>query len=95
MRTGRSGGQLEHWLKAPPEHVRQSGWHVRQVPELLKVLEGQLVTHVPLDASWLLAQVRQKFADPEQLEQDELHCVQVLSVGSTNVPEGQDSTHAP
>ena len=95
MRTGRSGGQLEHWLNAPPEHVRQSEWQVIQLPEELKVLEGQLVTHVPEDASWLLAQVRQKFADPEQLEQDESHCLQVLSVGSANVPEGQDSTHLP
>ena len=59
------------------------------------MLEGQLETHEPEDASRLLAQVRQKFADPEQVEQDESHCLQVLSVGSTNVPEGQDSTHLP
>jgi hypothetical protein len=35
----------------------------------LKVLEGQLATHEPEDASLLLAQVRQKVADPEQVEQ--------------------------
>jgi hypothetical protein len=68
---------------------------VRQIPEELKVLEGQVATHEPEDASWLLAQVRQKFADPEQVEQDESHCLQVLSAGSANVPEGQDSTHLP
>ena len=95
MRTGRSDGQLEHWLKAPPEHVAQSGWQVRQLPEALKVLEGQLATHVPEDASWLPAQVRQNFADPEQDEQEESHCLQVLSVESRNVPEGQDSMHLP
>jgi len=95
VRTGRSGEQLEHWLNAPPEHVAQSGWQVRQIPDELNVLEGQLATHEPEDASWLLAQVRQKFADPEQDEQDASHFLQVLSAGSTNVPEGQDSIHLP
>jgi hypothetical protein len=59
------------------------------------VLEGQLATHEPEEASLLLAHVRQKVADPEQVEQDESHCLQVLSVGSANVPEGQDPTHLP
>lgn len=61
-----------------------------QMPEELKVVEGQLATHEPDDASWLLAQVRQKVADPEQDEQDASHCLQVLSEALTNVPEGQD-----
>lgn len=65
------------------------------MPEELKVLEGQLATHEPEDASWLFAQVRQKPADPEHVEQDVSHELQVLSVASTNVPEGQDSTHPP
>jgi len=68
---------------------------VRQTPEELKVLEGQLATHEPEDASRLLAQVRQKVADPEHVEQDESHCLQVLSEVSRNVPEGQESTHLP
>jgi hypothetical protein len=59
------------------------------------VLEGQLATHEPLDASWLFAQVRQKFADPEQDEQDVAHATHVLLAASTNVPEGQDPTHCP
>ena len=59
------------------------------------MLEGQLATHEPEDASWLLAQVRQKLVDPEQVEQDESHCLQVLLVGSANDPEGQDPTHLP
>ncbi len=29
-RTGRAGGQAVHWLKAPPEHDAQSGWHARR-----------------------------------------------------------------
>lgn len=28
VRTGRSAGQLVHWLKKLPEHVAQSGWQV-------------------------------------------------------------------
>ena len=66
-----------------------------QVLEELKVLEGQLATHEPEDASLLLAQVRQKVADPEQLEQDESQAVHVLWVGSRKVPVGQDPTHFP
>lgn len=75
--------------------MAQSGWQVTQEPVELKVLEGQLATHDPEDASLLLAQVRQKVADPEQVEQDESQVLQVLFVGSRNVPEGQDSTHLP
>lgn len=59
------------------------------------MLEGQLATHEPEDASLLLAQVRQKVEDPEQVEQDESQGLHVLWVGSRNVPEGQDSTHVP
>lgn len=61
----------------------------------LNVLEGQLATHEPEDASLLLAQVKQKVADPEQVEQDESQALHVLWVGSRNVPEGQDPTHFP
>ena len=59
------------------------------------MLEGQLATHEPEDASLLLAQLRQKVADPEQVEQDGSQLVQVLPVGSRNVPEGQDPTQFP
>jgi hypothetical protein len=59
------------------------------------VLEGQLVTHEPDDASLLLAQLRQKVADPEQVEQEGSQVLQVLSVESRNVPEGQEATHLP
>lgn len=51
LRTGRSEGQLEHWLKEVPEQVAQSGWQARHAPEELTVLEGQEDTQVPLDAS--------------------------------------------
>ena len=68
---------------------------MRQTPEELKVLGGQLATHEPEDASRLLAQVRQKVADPEHVEHDESHCLQVLSEASRNVPEGQESVHLP
>lgn len=89
MRTGRLDGQLEHWLKAPPEHVAQSGWQVTQLPDELKVFEGQLATHEPEEASLLFAQVRQKVEDPAQVEQDASQVWQVLLL-LANVPEGQD-----
>lgn len=64
-RTGRSGGQVVHWLKAPPEHDAQSGWHDVQVLEEEKVFEGQDWTHFPSEvASWLFAQVRQNLGSP-------------------------------
>lgn len=49
-RTGRSGGQAVHWLKAPPEHEAQSGWHnVHEVDVVEeKVFEGQVCTHLRL-----------------------------------------------
>lgn len=94
--TGRSELQLEHWLKEPPEHVAQSGWHARHEPEELKVLDGHEETHDPLDASLLLAQVKQKVDDPAQVLQEESQAVQVkLSVGLRNVPDGQLSIQAP
>ena len=68
---------------------------MRQTPEELKALDGQLVTHDPEDASRLFAQVRQKVEDPEHVEHDESHCLQVLSEESRNVPEGQESVHLP
>ena len=66
-----------------------------QVLEELKVLDGQVATHEPEDASLLLAQVKQKVADPEQVEQEGSQLLHVLRVGSRNVPEGQESTHFP
>lgn len=45
VRTGSPAGQDEHWLKDGPEQVAQSGWHFRQEPEELNVLEGQVETH--------------------------------------------------
>ena len=72
MRTGLFEGQLVHWLKLPPEQVAQSGWHVRQDPEEENVLEGQLETHFPAEASWLLVHVRQDVGDPAHVPQDEL-----------------------
>ena len=72
VRTGRFEEQLVHWLKLPPEQVAQSGWHVRQDPDEENVLEGQLETHFPAEASWLLAHVRQNVGDPAQVSQDGL-----------------------
>lgn len=90
VRTGRSGGQLEHWLKAEPEQEAQSGWQATQEPDELNVFEGQDVTHLPPDASWLLAQVRQNVDEPAHVLHDESQAVQVmLSFGSRKVPEGQ------
>lgn len=68
--TGLLGGQLVHWLKLPPEQLAQSGWHVRQDPEEENVLEGQLETHFPPEASWLLTHVRQNVGDPAHVPQD-------------------------
>jgi hypothetical protein len=93
--TGRFGGQLEHWLNALPEQVAQSGWHFTQLFDELNESEGHELTHVPFDASLLLAQVRQKFAEPAQVEQDESQAEQVNPSEPTKVPVGQDSTHFP
>ena len=71
MSTGRSEGQLEHWLNELPEHDAQSGWQVMHCPEELNVLEGHDETHEPLDASWLFAQVKQKVEEPAQVPHDE------------------------
>jgi len=94
--TGRSEGHDEHWLNDAPEQVAQSGWQERHEPEELNVFEGQLATHDPSEASWLLAQVRQKVDEPAQVEHEESQDVHVkLFVGETNVSEGQLSTHWP
>ena len=69
--TGRSAGQLEHWLNELPEHDAQSGWQAMHWPEELNVLEGHDDTHEPLDASWLFAQVKQKVDEPAQVPHDE------------------------
>jgi len=71
VRTGRLEGQLEHWLKAPPEQVVQSGWQVRQEPEAEKLPEGHVAMQRPPDASWLLVHDVQKVDDPAQALQDE------------------------
>lgn len=76
-RTGSEGLQLLHWLKEPPEQLAQSGWQLRQAPAEEKVLEGQLETHFPLEASWLEAQVKQNVDEPEQVPQLESQAVQV------------------
>jgi hypothetical protein len=96
LSTGRSAGQVEHWLKLVPEHVAQSGWHVRQVPEEENALEGHELTHLPCEASWPPAQVRQKVEEPRQDPHDESHFWHVmLSVGDRKVPAGQLSVHVP
>lgn len=59
-------------MKLPPEQAAQSGWHVRQDPEEVKVLEGQLETHFPAEASWLLGHVRQNVGVPAHVPQDAL-----------------------
>ena len=41
-----------------------------QVPEELKALEGQEVTHFPPEASWLFEQVKQNVEEPAQLLHD-------------------------
>lgn len=69
--TGRSEGQLEHWLNELPEHDAQSGWQAIHWPEELNVLEGHDDTHEPFDASWLFAQVKQKVDEPAQVLHDE------------------------
>jgi hypothetical protein len=71
--TGRSAGHEAHWLKAVPEHVAQSGWHATHAPDDGKVFDGQLVTHLPFDASWLFAQVVQKVEEPKHVPQVESH----------------------
>lgn len=96
VRTGRSEGQLEHWLKAEPEHEAQSGWQVIHAPEELNVFDGHEETHFPPEANWLLVQVKQNVEEPAQVLQDESQAVHVtLSLGSKNVSEGQLSTHCP
>jgi hypothetical protein len=69
--TGRLGGQVVHWLKAPPEQDEQSGWQVTQLPEEEKVEEGHEETQRPLEASWLFRHETQKLAEPEQVPHDE------------------------
>lgn len=58
-----------------PEQEAQSGWHVKQAPELEdegKVDVGQVETHVPDgEARRLEEQVRQKLALPTQVAHDE------------------------
>ena len=71
VRTGRSDGQLEHWLKALPVHVAQSGWQVTHWPDELNDPVGQDATHLPFEANWLFAHVKQNVDDPAQVPQDE------------------------
>lgn len=77
-RTGRAGGQVVHWVKAPPEHDAQSGWHDVHVVEEKEenVFEELACTHFPSEvASWLFAQVRQNLGSPAQV-QDESHAIE-------------------
>jgi len=73
VNTGRLDGQLEHWLKEAPEQLAQSGWQVRHEPDVANVLEGQVETHFPFEASWLAAHVKQKVDEPAQVPQEESH----------------------
>jgi len=94
--TGRLDEQDKHVLNDEPEQVAQSGWHERHEPDDVNVSEGQLATHLPPKASWLLAQVRQKVDEPAHVLHEASQAVHVkLSVGETNVPEGQLVTHWP
>ena len=70
-------------MKPPPEQLAQSGWHVRQDPEEENVLEGQLETHFPAAASWLLAHVRQNVGDPAQVPQDALQAKVKIELDSS------------
>lgn len=69
--TGREGGHVEHWSNPDPLHVAQSGWHAVQEDAEAKEVEGQEETHVPFEASRLLAHVRQKVVVPAQVLHDE------------------------
>jgi hypothetical protein len=95
LSTGRSEGQLEHWLKPDPEHDAQSGWHWRHAPEAEKVPDGHDDTHLPCDASPPAAQDRQKVADPRQEPHDESHCWHVWLSLPRKVPDGQLATQVP
>lgn len=50
-----------------------------QEPDELNVFEGHEATHLPLEASWLLAQVRQKVDDPAHELHDESQARAVMS----------------
>lgn len=76
--TGREEGHDVHWLKEPPEQVAQSGWQVRQDPAEENVLDGQLATHLPDDASWLDAHVKQNDAEPAQVLHEESQAIMSL-----------------
>jgi hypothetical protein len=96
LRTGRSAGQLEHWLKLVPVQEAQSEWHAMHAPEDEKVLEGHELTHLPPDANWPPAQVRQNVEDPKHDPHDESQASHVtLSLGDRNVLEGQLSMQVP
>jgi len=75
VNTGRLDGQLEHWLKEAPEQLAQSGWQVRHEPDVANVLEGQVETHFPFEASWLAAHVKQNVDEPAQVPQEESHAI--------------------
>lgn len=51
VRTGADAGHVEHWLKPAPVQESQSGWHGVQAPLAANMLEGQLETQVPAEAS--------------------------------------------
>ena len=58
-------------MNEPPEQEAQSGWQGRQAPEEEKVPAGQVATHLPFEASWLLLQVRQNVEDPKHVLHEE------------------------
>jgi hypothetical protein len=84
--TGRAAGQEVHW---------RSRRGRRQEPQAEKVLEGQMTTHLPDEASWLEAQVRQNVGEPVQVVQEQSQAVQVKLSAAENVPVGRLSTHFP
>ena len=61
-------------MKDGPEQDAQSGWQVEHELELEegeeKVPCGQEGTHLPVEASWPLAQVRQKVDEEAQVVQE-------------------------
>jgi hypothetical protein len=62
-------------VKEAPEQEVQSGWQGRHVVLLFvgKVPWGQVLTHLPLAASWLLGQVRQVVGELEQVLHEGSH----------------------
>lgn len=76
VRTGSPGEHVEHWLNDGPEQVAQSGWQLTHWPPEVKVLEGQLETHLPDAANWPVGHVRQKSDDPTHEPHEDEHAAE-------------------